>query len=122
MNKKIDSDELKDAIKTSTSQIVDDDKNSLYYALKVGDKTKKVSVDTISTSLFGAMYDISISAAHDDDEHNVVLCVPNRFNSESIKGWSSTAEKAGFKVLQVIGEPIATCIAHGIGQDKTKNE
>lgn len=121
MNKNIDSDELEDAINTSTSKIVNDT-NLIHYALKVGDKIEKVTVDKISTLLFGAMYDISISAAHDDDEHNVVLCVPSRFNNESIKIWSSSAEKAGFKVQQVISEPIATCIAHGLGQDKTKNE
>ncbi|KAH0550280.1 heat shock 70 kDa protein 14-like [Cotesia glomerata] len=120
MNKEIDSKELDDAIKNSTSKIINE--SSLQYCIKVNDKNEKFTPQKISSLLLGAMYDISTTAAHDDDEHNIVFCVPYRFNPDSIKAWCNSATTAGFKVLQAIGEPVASCLAHGIAKDKKKNE
>lgn len=121
MNKDIDSAELELALKSSPSKLIQDAKN-LYYSIKNGENNDKITPADISTMIFETMYDISTTAAHDDEEHNVVLCTPLRFSSASIKSWSQSAQAAGFKVLQTIGEPTATCLAHGIGKDKKKTE
>ncbi|XP_034941289.1 heat shock 70 kDa protein 14-like [Chelonus insularis] len=121
MNKEIDATELEDAIQTSTSKIINES-GSLQYSIKINDKTETFSPQEISTMLFKAMYDISTTAAHDDEEHKVVLCVPCKFSVESIKAWRDSASKAGFKVLQVIGEPVASCLTYGIGKEKKITE
>ncbi|XP_063989463.1 heat shock 70 kDa protein 14-like isoform X2 [Diachasmimorpha longicaudata] len=120
MNKEIDSNELDTAIKKSSVSIITE--SELQYSITVGDKIEKITPKKVSSLLSGAMYDISTTAAHDDEEHNVVLCVPHRFNSESIQEWSDSAASAGFKVLQVIAEPVASCLAHGLGKNKRESE
>ncbi|KAK0167607.1 hypothetical protein PV327_004981 [Microctonus hyperodae] len=121
MNKDISSKELENSIKNSSSKIINESDN-LQYSIRINDKIEKFSPQKISSLLLRAMYDISTTAAHDDDEHNVVLCVPQRFNAESIKAWSNAAFNAGFKVLQAISEPVATCLAHGLGDNKKNTE
>ena len=121
MNKDIDSAEMELALKSSSSKLINEPKY-LHYSIKRGEKNENIKPNEISTMIFETMYDISTTAAHDDEEHNVVLCVPLRFSPESIKSWSQTAVAAGFKVLQTIGEPTATCLAHGVGKDKKKTE
>ncbi|XP_011303361.1 heat shock 70 kDa protein 14 [Fopius arisanus] len=120
MNKQIDESELETAIKNSSVPIITE--TELQYSITVGDKIEKITPKKISSLLSGAMYDISTTAAHDDEEHNVVLCVPHRFNTESIQDWSESAASAGFKVLQVIAEPVASCLAHGLGKNKKESE
>ncbi|XP_015592828.1 heat shock 70 kDa protein 14 [Cephus cinctus] len=121
MNKDIDDVELELAINNSPSKLVKES-DELRYLIKKREKNEKISPVEVSTMIFEAMYNISTTAAHDDDEHNVVLCAPLRFSAESLKTWSESATAAGFRVLQVISEPAATCIAYGIGQNKKKSE
>lgn len=121
MNKDIDSTELDLAIKNSSSAITNESEH-LNYSIRINDKIRTFTPQKISTILFGAMHEISDTAAHEDEQHNVVLCVPHRFSAESIKDWSDSASAAGFKVLQVIGDPVASCLAHGLGQDKKITE
>lgn len=121
MHKGIDSAELELARTGSPSKLIADS-TQLHYSIKRGERNEKITPAEISTMIFEAMYDISTTAAHDDEEHNVVLCVPLRLSPESIRVWSRSAEAAGFKVLQTIGEPTATCLAHGVGKDKKKTE
>lgn len=121
MNKSIDPSELELAVKNSPCNVVIENETTTHYSIKRNDKIDKIYPVKVSTLIFEAMYGISTTAAHDDNEHNVVLCVPLRFNSESIKTWSKSATAAGFKVLQIISEPAAACLAYGIGQDKKES-
>ncbi|XP_048511782.1 heat shock 70 kDa protein 14 isoform X2 [Athalia rosae] len=120
MNKDIDPLELELAIKNSPCKIITEN-NVVQYLIKRNEKNEKIHPVEVSTQIFEAMYAISTTAAHDDNEHNVVLCVPLRFNPDSIRMWSKSAISAGFRVLQVISEPAAACLAYGIGQDKKES-
>lgn len=121
MNRGIDPTEFDLAVKSSACKIITE-KDSPLYLIKRNEKNEKITPVDVTTRLFEAMYNISTTAAHDDNEHNVVLCVPIRFSAESIKVFSKAATSAGFRVLQVISEPAAACLAHGIGQDKKDSE
>ncbi|XP_015519968.1 heat shock 70 kDa protein 14 isoform X1 [Neodiprion lecontei] len=120
MNKNIDETELELAVKSSTCKIITE-KDTVQYLIKRNERMEKILPVEVATRIFEVMYSISTTAAHDDNEHNVVLCVPLRFSSASIQMWSKSASSAGFRVLQVISEPAAACLAYGIGQDRKES-
>ena len=63
------------------------------------------------------MHDIAASHCANVDDSNTVITIPLSYAADKREAVSACAEKAGFRVVQVISEPVAACLAHGLEQE-----
>jgi len=90
------------------------------YQVDFKEKDYFISPEKILEHLYHYMHDIAASHCANVDESNTVITVPLKFTEEQRKTVKQSANAAGFRVVQVISEPVAACLAHGIEQDQDR--
>merc|ERR1719431_1829903 len=80
------------------------------------EKAYKVSPQQILGHILNYIHAIAASHCSDVDQSNCVLTVPLDYTEDQRTVVKNVASKTGFKVVQVISEPVAACLAHGVGQ------
>ena len=63
------------------------------------------------------MHDIAAAHCANVDDSNTVITIPLSYAVDRREAVRACAEKAGFRVVQVISEPVAACLAHGLEQE-----
>ncbi|XP_072026644.1 heat shock 70 kDa protein 14-like [Amphiura filiformis] len=86
------------------------------YQLEMADKHYLKSPLEVATLIFKKLKETAEDQGGYDEE-DVVLVAPVDYSSEQLNLLRTSAEKAGFNVLRIIGEPSAALLAHGVGQE-----
>jgi len=88
------------------------------YTYEVDFKEKEyfVSPSAVLGHIYKYVHDIADTHCANISDSNCVLTVPLSYTEEQRNIVKNTADKAGFKVMQVISEPVAACLAYGLGQ------
>jgi molecular chaperone DnaK (HSP70) len=86
------------------------------YQVDFKEKDFFISPSEVLTHIYKYMHDIAASHCANVDESNTVISVPLGFNDEQRECVKKSATAAGFRVVQVVNEPVAACLAHGIEQ------
>lgn len=104
-------------LKLKNSCPVVENQVGLVYQVAPNGKDKKVTPEEVTTHILRQLYLTASAAvrASSGTELQAVLCVPLHFNQASRQSLKSAAEEAGFEVLQVIAEPAAAALGHGVG-------
>jgi molecular chaperone DnaK (HSP70) len=87
------------------------------YQVDYQEEEKNVSPEEILQHIYKYMHDIAASHCSNVDDSNTVITVPLTFKADLRAGVRACAEKAGFSVVQVVSEPVAACMAHGLEQE-----
>jgi len=75
-----------------------------------------VTPSDILCHIYKYVHDIADTHSANIGDSNCVLTVPLSYTEEQRNIIKNTGVKAGFKVVQVISEPVAACLAYGLGQ------
>jgi len=75
-----------------------------------------VSPSDILCHIYKYVHDIADTHSANIGDSNCVLTVPLSYTEDQRSIIKNTGVKAGFKVVQVISEPVAACLAYGLGQ------
>jgi len=88
------------------------------YTYEVDFKEKEyfVTPSAILGHIYKYVHDIADTHCTNISDSNCVLTVPLSYTEDQRTIIKNTAAKAGFKVVQVISEPVAACLAYGLGQ------
>jgi len=70
--------------------------------------------------LYSYMHDIAASHCTNVDESATVLTVPLGYSQEQRETVKQCATDAGFRVVQVVSEPVAACLAHAVEQNQDR--
>lgn len=89
---------------------------NLAYEVDFRDKAFHVTPPRILQHIYRYMHDIAASHCTNVDESNTVITVPLAFTEDQRRTVADAAAAAGFRVLQVVNEPVAACLAHGLEQ------
>jgi len=92
----------------------------LVYQVDFKERDYFISPEKVLEHLYSYMHDIAASHCANVDESNTVVTVPLGFTQEQRQTVKQCANAAGFRVVQVISEPVAACLAHGIEQDQDR--
>ena len=87
------------------------------YQVEYKEKDYETSPEQILQHIYKYMHDIADSHCANVDDSNCVITVPLGFTGPQREKVRACAQKAGFKVVQVISECVAACLAHGLEQD-----
>lgn len=90
------------------------------YQVDFKEKDYFVSPQQILEHIYAYMHDIAASHCANVDESNTVITVPLGFTDAQRETVKKCATAAGFRVVQVVSEPVAACLAHGIEQDQER--
>ena len=88
-----------------------------FYEVDYMEKEHKTSPAEVMGHIFGYLHSIADTHCKDVDESNCVLTVPLDYTSEQRDMVHKIAVGVGFKVVQVISDPAAACLAYGLGQE-----
>jgi len=94
--------------------------DKVMYQVDFKDKDYFISPEKVLEQLYAYMHDIAASHCANVDESNTVITVPLAFGADRRDTVKQCATNAGFRVVQVISEPVAACLAHGIEQDQDR--
>jgi len=95
---------------------INQDNGKYIYEVDFKEKEHLVTPSEILGYIYKYVHDIADTHCTNISESNCVLTVPLSYTQEQRTIIKNTALKAGFKVVQVISEPVAACLAHGLGQ------
>jgi len=110
-----------DPVSTSDSPVTVLEKDGKWmYQVDFKDKDYYISPEKVLEHLYSYMHDIAASHCANVDESETVLTVPLGFNQNQRETVQRCATQAGFRVGQVISEPVAACLAHGIEQHQDR--
>jgi len=90
------------------------------YQVDFKEKDFFMSPEKVLEHLYVYMHDIAASHCSVVDQSNTVITVPLGFSKELRDVVKTCATTAGFRVVQVVSEPVAACLAHGIEQDQDR--
>jgi len=90
------------------------------YQVDFRDKDFYVSPEKVLEHIYAYMHDIAAAHCSNVDQSNTVITVPLGFKKELKDLVKTCATSAGFNVVQVVVEPVAACLAHGIEQDQDR--
>jgi len=95
---------------------ITENNGQLTYEVEFKEKDFSTTPREILKHIYKYVHDIASTHCTDISESNCVITVPMSFNDEHRSLLKKTAADVGFKVVQVINEPVAACLAYGIGQ------
>jgi len=95
--------------------IVEND-GQYFYEVDYKEKEFRTTPSAILSHIYRYLHNIADTHCKDVDDSNCVLTVPLDYTAEERNLISKAAAEVGFKVVQVISEPAAACLAYGIGQ------
>jgi len=87
------------------------------YQVDYKEQETNVSPEEILQHIYKYMHDIAAAHCANVDDSNTVITIPLSYAADKREAVSACAEKAGFRVVQVISEPVAACMAHGLEQE-----
>lgn len=87
------------------------------YQVDYKEQEFNVSPEEILQHVYKYMHDIAASHCSNVDDSNTVITVPLHYKTDLRDKVRVCAEKAGFRVVQVISEPVAACLGHGLEQE-----
>jgi len=92
--------------------------NNGQYLYEVDFKEKEyfVSPRDVLGHIYRYVHDIADTHCTTISDSNCVITVPLSYTDDQRNLIKSVASKEGFKVVQVISEPVAACLAYGLGQ------
>jgi len=92
--------------------------NNGHYLYEVDFKEKEyfVSPRDVLGHIYRYVHDIADTHCTTISDSNCVITVPLSYTDDQRNLIKSVASKEGFKVVQVISEPVAACLAYGLGQ------
>lgn len=106
-------------VENSPVCLVDKD-GAQVYEVDFNEKEHLVKPSEILEKMYAYMHDIAASHCSNVDESNTVISVPLGYSQEQRDLVKSCAAAAGFSVVQVISEPVASCLAHSIEQEQDR--
>jgi len=99
------------------STVTINESNGQYtYEVDFKEKEYYVTPSAVLGHIYKYVHDIADTHCTTISDSNCVLTVPLDYTEEQRTVIKNTADKAGFKVVQVISEPVAACLAYGLGQ------
>jgi len=99
------------------STVTINESNGQYtYEVDFKEKEYYVTPRAVLGHIYKYVHDIADTHCTTISDSNCVLTVPLDYTEEQRTVIKNTADKAGFKVVQVISEPVAACLAYGLGQ------
>jgi len=98
-------------------KLIQKEDGSQVYQVEYKEKDYETSPEQILQHIYKYMHDIADSHCANVDDSNCVITVPLGFTGPQREKVRACAQKAGFKVVQVISECVAACLAHGLEQD-----
>lgn len=106
----------KEILDSSPVTVHQQNEGGYVYEVDFKEKAYKLSPQQILGHILTYVHDIAASHCSDVDQSNCVLTVPLDYTEDQRTAVKTVASKAGFNVVQVISEPVAACLAHGVGQ------
>uniref|UniRef100_A0A1B6ETG7 Heat shock 70 kDa protein 14 n=1 Tax=Cuerna arida TaxID=1464854 RepID=A0A1B6ETG7_9HEMI len=89
--------------------------DKVYYCLTVGGKLKHITPKEITTHILKKLYQIARNALNSNEEKiSCVLLAPVHSSEEFCENYRSSAENAGWTVIQIINEPAAAVLAYSL--------
>jgi len=99
------------------STVTINESNGQYtYEVDFKEKEYFVTPSAVLGHIYKYVHDIADTHCTTISDSNCVLTVPLDYTEDQRTIIKNTADKAGFKVVQVISEPVAACLAYGLGQ------
>lgn len=95
------------------------DNDKTYYQVEFKEKDYKTTPVDVLVNIYKYILDIadSHSGADSVEDCTCVVTVPREYTEDQRSLIKAAANKAGFKVAQVISEAAAACLAYGLGQE-----
>lgn len=95
--------------------------SQLYYKVEHKGKSCNFTPENVATEIFKTMLKIGQHNVGNTSSNQVVLSVPIYYSEKRRHYFKLAAEKAGFRVLQIINEPCSSMLAYDIDQDNNHN-
>jgi len=106
--------------KDSPVSLVPQEDGSLVYQVDFEEKDYMIAPGQVLRHIYAYMHDIAASHCANVDASNTVVSVPRHFTQQQRELVKQAASEAGFTVVQVVNEPVASCLAHGLEQDQER--
>jgi len=87
------------------------------YQVDYKEQEHTVTPEEILQHVYQYMHDIAASHCGNVDESNTVITVPLEYKTDLRNKVRVCAENAGFRVVQVVSEPVASCLGHALEQE-----
>jgi len=87
-----------------------------FYVVQFKEEEFKTSPSEVLTHIYAYLHTIAASHCREVEDCHCVLTAPLDFSAEERGMLARLATAVGFKVVQVVSEPAAACLAYGLGQ------